>query len=108
MEEQQIFHDLHKRFELLFTPQPGKYNGVYGYINNKLQFATQPPPNTKTRIPNYSPTMNNILAEKMDLLEKWGVLAEPELLGIIAEYISPSMLVPKTDKGEYRLVTDFS
>ena len=108
MEEQQIFHDLHKRFELLFTPQPGKYNGVYGYINNKLQFATQPPPNTKTRIPNYSPTMNNILAEKMDLLEKWGVLAEPELLGITAEYISPSMLVPKTDKGEYRLVTDFS
>ena len=106
--EKSIFHSLHKRFASLFTPQPGRYNGKYGYIDNKLQFATPPPPNTKTRVPNYSPTMNGILAEKMDLLEKWGVLAEPELLGISVEYISPSMLVPKPEKGEYRVVTDFS
>ena len=106
--EKSIFHELHKRFSSLFTPQPGRYNGYYGYIDNKLQFATQPPPNTKTRIPNYSPTMNNILAQKMDLLEQWGVLAEPEVMGVNVEYISPSMLVPKPDKGEFRLVTDFS
>ena len=106
--ERDISHKLHERFSALFTQQPGKYNGHHGYINNKLQFSTLPPPNTKTRIPNYSPPMNKILAEKMDALEEWGVLAVPEKLGINVEFISPSMLVPKPDSKEYRLVTDFS
>ena len=52
--------------------------------------------------------MNKILAEKMDLLESWGVLCEPEKLGVSVEFVSPSMLVPKPEKGEYRVVTDFS
>ena len=52
--------------------------------------------------------MNQILAEKMDVLESWGVLVEPETIGVNVEFISPSMLVPKTDSNEYRLVTDFS
>ena len=107
-EEREIFHNLHRRFAKLFTKQPGKYNGRYGYIDNKLQFATPPPPNARTRIPNYSPSMNQLLAEKMDMLEKWGVLTEPEKMGISVEFISPSMLVPKPDSNEYRLVTDFS
>ena len=106
--ERDIFHTLHKPFESLFTKQPGKYNGCYGFIDNKLQFATPPPPNAKTRVPNYSPSMNNILAEKMDALEQWGVLVEPEKLDISVEYVSPSMIVPKPDSNEYRLVTDFS
>ena len=76
--ERQIFHDLHKRFAHLFTPQPGRYSGAYGHIDNKLKFSTLPPPNSKTRIPNFSLKMNDLLAEKMDLLEKWGVLAKPE------------------------------
>ena len=92
----------------LFTTQPGKYNGSYGYIENQLRFSTPPPPNIKTKIPNYSPPMNQILAEKVDVLESWGVLVEPETMGVNVEFISPSMLVPKTDSNEYRLVTDFS
>ena len=52
--------------------------------------------------------MNSLLAEKMDILEEWGVLAEPESMGVSVEYVSPSMLVPKPEKNEYRLVTDFS
>ena len=32
--------------------------------------------------------MNNILAEKMDQLETWGVLAKPEKLGVSVEYLS--------------------
>ena len=107
-EEREIFHTLHRRFASLFTKQPGKYNGHYGFIDNKLQFAVRPPPNTRTRIPNYSPSMNKILAEKMDTLEQWGVLVPPEKLGIGVEYVSPSMLTPKPDSNEYRLVTDFS
>ena len=107
-DQRQIFHDIHKQFAKLFNTQPGKYNGAWGHINNNLQFATLPPPNARTHIPNYSPTMNAILAEKMDILESWGVLVKPELLDINVEFVSPSMLVPKPEKGEYRVVTDFS
>ena len=77
-QERDIFHNLHKRFAKLFTTQPGKYNGSYGYINNSLQFSTPPPPNARTHIPNYSPSMNAIMAQKMDDLEAWGVLTIPE------------------------------
>ena len=103
-----MFNKLHIRFQSLFTPQPGKYCGDKGYIDNKLQFASLPPPNARTRVPNYSPSMNAILAEKMDLLETWGVLIEPEKIGVSVEFVSPSLLVPKPEKGEYRVVTDFS
>ena len=106
--DRNVFNKLHNRFRALFTPQPGRYNGWKGYIDNKLQFAALPPPNSRTHIPNYSPNMNKILAEKMDLLESWGVLCEPEKLGVSVEFVSPSMLVPKPEKGEYRVVTDFS
>ena len=49
-----------------------------------------------------------ILGEKMDALEEWGVLRKPEDLGIIPEYVVPSMLTPKPEKDQYRLVTDFA
>ena len=52
--------------------------------------------------------MNAILAKKMDLLEARGILIEPERAGVQVEFISLSMLVLKPDKGEYRVVTDFS
>ena len=52
--------------------------------------------------------MNAILAQKMDTLEQWGVLIEPEKLGVSVEFVSPSLLVPKPEKGEYRVVTDFT
>ena len=98
-EDRMIFHNLHKRFAQLFTKQPGRYNGKWGFIENRLQFSTPPPPNNRTHIPNYSPSMNAILAEKMDLLEAWGILIEPERAGVQVEFVSPSMLVPKPDKG---------
>ena len=52
--------------------------------------------------------MNDILAKKMDVLEEWGVLVEPETLAVSVQYVSPSMLTPKPEPGEFRLVTDFS
>ena len=61
--DRDLFNKLHIRFQSVFTPQPGKYNGSQGYIDNKLQFATMPPPNSRTRVPNYSPAMNDILAQ---------------------------------------------
>ena len=41
--EKQKFHDLHQRFAHLFTPQPGRYNGEFGHVDNKLQFSTPHP-----------------------------------------------------------------
>ena len=52
--------------------------------------------------------MLNIMANKMDKLESWGVLRKPEDLGVVPEFVLPSMLTPKTEKGEWRLVTDFT
>ena len=52
--------------------------------------------------------MNKLLAEKMDLLEEWGVLSTPEAVGVSVDFVSPSMLVPKTDSKDFRMVTDFA
>ena len=106
--DKQLFHSINHQYAHLFTPQPGRYNGRWGYIENKLQFSTPPAPNSRTHIPNYSPSMNLLLAQKMDLLEEWGVLSSPEKLGVAVHFVSPSMLVPKVDSEDYRLVTDFS
>ena len=106
-EEREVFHELHRKYRHLFTVQPGRYNGSFGYIENKLQFSTPPAPNARTHVPNYSPSMNQLLAEKMDQLESWGVLANPEQVGVSVEFVSPSMLIPKPDSNnEYRMVTD--
>ena len=44
----------------------------------------------------------------MDKLEDWGVLVRPEDIGVVPEFVVPSMLTPKPEKGEWRLVTDFT
>ena len=37
-----------------------------------------------------------------------GVLVKPESIGVVPEFVVPSMLVPKPEEGEWRLVTDFT
>ena len=51
--------------------------------------------------------MNQILANKMDLLESWNVLAKPEDVGVVPVFVCPSMVVPK-ENGDWRMVTDFT
>ena len=58
-------------------------------------------------MPKYNDKMNHVLAEKMDQLEKWGVLAKPEDSGVVPLFVCPSMVVPK-ENGDFRLVTDFT
>ena len=106
--QREKFRTINQRFARIITPRPGKYNGFYGEIDNRIHWSQKPAPNTKTRIPNYSPAMNKLLGEKMDKLEEWGVLAAPEKVGVTVEHVQPTMLVPKKDPGEYRCVTDFS
>ena len=97
-----------ERFSEIIKPQPGKYNGHYGHVDNLLNFVSTPPPALKARLPNYKSDMMQVLADKMDELESWGVLAKPEDVGVVPSHVVPSMLVPKEEEGEYRMVSDFT
>ena len=104
----QRFKSLCEVFADIINPRPGKYNGYYGMVDNSINFAACPPPTIRARLPKYSHEMLKILADKMDKLESWGVLRKPEELGIVPEFVVPSMLTPKPEKDEWRLVTDFT
>ena len=102
------FYSICKDFSGIITPRPGKYNGYYGRIDNSLNFSSTPPPSIRAHLPKYSHDMLQVMARKMDKLEDWGVLAKPEDIGVVPEFILPSMLMPKSEKDEWRLVTDFT
>ena len=107
-EAKQEIRDISNEFAEIFTKAPGKYNGYYGRVNNTLNFATKPPPNRRVYQPQYSEEMKRKQAELMDKLYDFGVLRTPEEIGVSVETISPSLLVAKSEPGEYRLVTDLS
>ena len=100
-------HDLCVEFNDIINYRPSKYNRWYGEVDNSLDFATQPPPTSKIHMPKYNDKLNHALADKMDQLEKWGVLAKPEDAGVVPVFVCPSMVVPK-ENGDFRLVTDFT
>ena len=102
------FLKLCQDYSSIITPVPGKYNGAFGWTSTDINFVSKPPAISKTYLPKYSQEMMQLLANKMDTLESWGVLRKPEELGIIPEYVVPSMLTPKTEENQFRLVTDFS
>ena len=101
------FRDLCAEFSDIINYRPAKYNSYYGEIDNSIDFATIPPPTKKIHMPKYSDAMNQILAEKMDQLEKWEVLVPPEKVGVVPVFVCPSMLMPK-ENNQWRLVTDFT
>ena len=100
------FTDILLSFNDIITEVPGRYNGYYGQVNCALNLTDNPPPSIKPRLPNYSEEKLNIIASIMDDMEKWGVLAKPETLGIVPTHVHPCILVPK-EGGKFRLVTDF-
>ena len=102
------FKNLCKEFADTITPYPGRYNGAYGDIDNSLDFTSTPPPSVKARLPNYSTEKLKIMANLMDELETMGVLAKPEEVGVVPAFVVPSMLQPKPEKNEWRLVSDFT
>ena len=97
-----------REFHSLFTKRPGKYNGYYGRVSNSLQFSSPPTPNSKIYMPSYSDKQLEEMGRQMDTLIQYGVLQRPEDVGVTPVVVSPSMLVPKNDKGEFRVVTDLS
>ena len=104
----QKFKNLCKEFADTITPNPGRYNGIYGDIDNSLDFISSPPPSVKARLPNYSTDKLKIMANLMDELETMGVLSKPEEAGVVPAFVVPSMLQPKPEKNEWRLVSDFT
>ena len=102
------FKTVCEEYSDIINPRPGKYNGYYGRVDNSINFSSVPPPTVRAHLPNYSHEMLQILAAKMDKLEEWGVLKTPEEIGVVPEFVVPSMLLPKPEKGEWRLVTDFT
>ena len=96
------------KFAQVFTKAPGKYNGYFGKVDNSIVFASKPTPNTKIYMPSYTEEMKKIQGDLMDTLMSYGVLVKPEDIGVTPEVVCPSLLVPKSDPGEFRLVTDFS
>ena len=102
------FRRLLQEFKDVIRPEPGKYNGRYGHIDNRINWGSKPAPNQKIYQQNLTEEMKKQLGAKMDKLMSWGVLQFPEHSGVRPEFISPSMLVPKQEKGEFRLITNFS
>ena len=107
-DQRTAFKELCKEFVDVITAAPGRYNGCFGIVSNAINFAEKPPPVHKVYQPKLTDAMKQVMAKKMDKLYEWGCLAYPEEIGVQVEFVSPSMLVPKTDPGEYRLVTDFT
>lgn len=107
-ETQNKFHSINRKYTELFTTTPGRYSGKFGDVDTSLRFNSPPVQTKKVCIPNYSPDMKDQLAAKMNELIQAGVLMTPEEVGVSAEFISPSMLVPKAEKNSFRLVTDFT
>ena len=102
------FWEICEEYRDVITPRPGRYNAAWGNVDTRIDFTTSPPENSKIYSPNYSPQMKLELAKKLDKLMLWGVLRRPEEIGVTVQYCSPSMIIPKSEPGEYRLVTDFS
>ena len=91
------FINICESYSDIITPVPGKYNGAFGHVSTDINFTSVPPSNLKTYLPKYSHEMLKVLGSKMDDLEQWGVLRKPEDLGIVPEFVVPSLLVPKQE-----------
>lgn len=65
------------------------------------------PPQRKGRVPQYSRDKLIEPQEKFDELEQCQVFQDPEDVGVIVEYISPSFLIKKPSGG-FRLVAAFA
>ena len=101
-----IFKNVLTDFRQTITNVPGRYNGYYGQVPCSLTLTGTLPPSVKPRLPNYNDEKLKVMADIMDKMEMWGVLAKPETIGVIPTHIHPCILVPK-DNDSFRLVTDF-
>ena len=96
-----------QEYKDVIRPEPGLYNGHFGHIDNKIDFKSKPPYTQRIYQQKLTEPMTQILAKKMDDLHSWGVLQYPEHVGVRPCFVSPSMIVPKQEKNQWRLVSNF-
>ena len=99
-------HDIHGEYDEVFSPDIHMYNGFSGKIEGNVNIGPVLPPQHKAQMPHYNQEKLANLQQQFDILEKAGVFRKPEEVGVVAEYINMSFLVPKKDETG-RLVTSF-
>ena len=105
-QERETFRLISKEFGDVITPHPARYNGSFGMVDTAIDFASTPPVSNKVVVPANTDELKEVLVKKMDDLLAEGVLALPEDIGVSPKFILPSFLVPKKEKGAWRLVTN--
>ena len=100
------FRDLHADYDNVFNPRIAKYNDASGKIRASVNIGPVEPPKQKSFLPSYNRSGMSKLQDHMDDLESMGVLAKPEDVGVVVEYVSPSFLQAKPSGGD-RFITSF-
>ena len=101
------FHALHRKYNRVFDSSYEGYNHSYGKFEAVVNMGNVKPPQRKGKLPQYSRDKLSTVQEHFDKLEKLGVLAKPESIGVNVEYVNPSFLVKKSN-DTFRLVTAFT
>ena len=101
------FQNLNYKYDNVFEPTIGRYNGHSGKLKARILFGSTVPPSKKLHAPIYGKDDLQLLQDKFDQLENQKVLGRPEDYGIEVEHVSTSFLVRK-GSGGHRLVTAFT
>merc|ERR1712015_150946 len=101
------FNNLHIKYNNVFNPKFPGYNGKAGDIKGIVNMGPTLPPQRKGRVPQYSRNRLDELQTICDELDSVDILAKPEEVPVVVEYLNPSFLV-KNPSGDKRLVTSFS
>jgi len=99
-DERSKFCALLEEYDEVFDPVFQGYNGAAGPFEAVVNMGPVQPPQ-------YAHDKLCELQHKFDDLEKLGVFARPEDMGIAVEYLNPSFLIKKPSGG-FRLVTAFA
>lgn len=103
------FAALHRRYDGVFDPHHGTYNHKFGRFEAVVNMGPVKPQQRKGRVPQYSRDKLVELQAKFDEMDTLGVLAKPESIGIVVEYLNPSFLVKKPNReNAFRFVTAFT
>ena len=106
VDQRNVFTQIHKRYEKVFSPGIGKYNNHSGNFVHTVNLGPNLPPQRRGRIPTYNRSDKEILQQKFDDLLEEGVFVRAEDINVTVEYVHPSFLVKKPSGG-HRLVTSF-
>ena len=103
------FVRLNEQFDSVFDPSISRYNGHSGNVEGVINMGPTLPPQRKGRLPSYSHEKKVELQDRFDMLERHGVFAKPEDVGVVVEYLNMSFFVndPGKPSKAPRLVTSF-